>query len=199
MKNETQSPGRYCSSALFGAGCASIPTAYKPATPGRLDNAERNSMLELVLDTETPVIAIGEPILLNVTIRNVGPNRVWLPRQPTVLVSWIYPNGVHDNFLKELREEERLERHQLACLEPGQQISQRVEIRTYYFDRPGVTEFRALLHAGRNTNPDTETTWAGRLHSNSFGVQVERGEKESRRLSRREWHGRARPARAGRL
>ena len=165
---------------LLGAGCASMPQAYKPVTPGRLENSERSNGLEINLESETPVIAIGEPILLNITIRNVSPECVWLPRQPTVLVSWIYPNGIHDNFLKELRQEERLERHQLACLEPGQQISQRVEVRTYYFDRPGVTEFRALLHAGRNTNPHTESTWAGRLHSNSFGVQVERPAKKAK-------------------
>lgn len=166
--------------ALFGAGCASMPVPYKPATAGRMNNAEGDGALEIILDTETPVISIGDPIILTVTIRNVCPGRVWLPRQPTVLISWIYPDGVRDNFLKELREEERLELHQLVCLEPGQQISQRVEVRTYYFDRPGVTEFRALLHAARNTNPDTGPTWMGRLQSNSFGVLVERVKKKTR-------------------
>ncbi|MBU1909092.1 MAG: hypothetical protein KJ726_03505 [Verrucomicrobia bacterium] len=164
--------------ALFGAGCASMPAPYKPATEGRINNAERDVALEIRLDTETPVIAIGDPIFLIVTIRNVGPNRVWLPQQPTVLISWIYPDGIHDNFLKELREEERLAPHQLVCLEPNQQISQRVEVRTYYFDRLGVTEFRALLHTGRNTNPDTGPTWMGRLQSNSFGVRIERRTKK---------------------
>jgi hypothetical protein len=164
--------------ALFGAGCASIPPPYKPTTAGRLNNAEHDGILEICLDTETPVIAIGDPILLIVTIRNVGPDRVRLPNQPTVLISWIYPDGLRDNFLKELREEERLEHNQIVCLEPGQQISQRVAVRTYYFDRPGVAEFRALLHTGRNTNPDIGPIWMGHLQSNSFGVRIERAKKK---------------------
>ena len=171
--------------ALLGAGCASMPAPYKPKTSGRLDNAERDAVLEIVLDTETPVIAVGDPILLNVTIRNVGPDRVWLPRQPTVHISWIYPNGVNDNFLKELREEEYLDRHQLVCFEPGQHMSQRVEVRTWYFDRLGVTEFRALLHVGRNTNPNAEPIWTGQLQSNSFGVLVERAKKKDFRFRNR--------------
>ncbi|HOW96987.1 MAG TPA: hypothetical protein P5567_11780 [Kiritimatiellia bacterium] len=155
-----------------------MPERYKPATQGRLDNAEQDPALEIALKADTPVISIGEPLYLDVAIRNVSEERVWLPRQPTVLVSWIYPNGVHDNFLKEIREEEHLERSELVCLEPGQQIAQRVEIRTYYFDRPGITEFRARLYGARNTNPKTAETWTGRLQSNSFGVMVERAKKK---------------------
>ncbi|MBP7829516.1 MAG: hypothetical protein KA248_06325 [Kiritimatiellae bacterium] len=155
-----------------------MPERYKPATQGRLDNAENDPAIRVALKTDTPVIAIGEPLYLDLAIRNVGRERVWLPREPTVLVSWIYPNGVHDNFLKEIRDEEHFERGELVCLEPGQQIAQRVEIRTYYFDRPGITEFRARLYGIRNTNPKTEATWTGRLESNSFGVMVERAKKK---------------------
>lgn len=165
--------------AALGTGCASMPERYKPDTQGRIDNAEKDAALEILLKTDTAVVAIGEPLYLDVAIRNVSDERVWLPREPTVLVSWIYPNGVHDNFLKEIREENHLERGQLVCLEPGQQISQRVEIRTYYFDRPGITEFRARLYGARNTNPRTEPTWTGRLQSNSYGVMVERAKKKT--------------------
>ena len=164
--------------SLMGSGCASMPERYKPATQGRLDNAEEDPALVVMLKADTPAISIGEPLHLDVAIRNVSNERVWLPCEPTVLVSWIYPNGIHDNFLKEIRNEDHFDRGELVCLEPGQQIAQRVEIRTYYFDRPGITEFRARLYGTRNTNPKTDATWTGRLQSNSFGVMVERAKKK---------------------
>lgn len=165
---------------LWLVGCASVEPPYKPTTAGIVGSGDADPALQVTLEALTPSVEIGEPIVLRVTIRNISQQRVWLPGQPTVLITWIYPSGLNDSFFKDFQDEISLEPHQIICLNPGQQISQRVEVRTYYFDRPGIVEFRALLHVGHNINPATLQTWTGRLRSNAYGVIVTRPPRTNR-------------------
>ena len=159
------------------AGCGTIQPRYKPKLPGDLRNEQPDSLLAVTLETTTPKVRIGEEIFLTVRIRNIGDHGVWLPSQPIVLLSWIYPDGVRNNFLPNLPEEQYFERPNAIWLAPGEQIKQRVPVRTYYFMRAGITEFRALLHVGRNTNPDLSPCWRGELQSNAYGIIVEKGDR----------------------
>ena len=45
-------------------------------------------------------------------------------------------------------------------------------VETSYFDRPGITEFRAEINVAKNTNPEVEPFWSGRLLSNSYGLHM---------------------------
>ena len=158
--------------ALILAGCGTAGFTYVPAVVGPLDDQEATTTVDVRIETDSSVAVIGQPIVFRVLIRNISTRSFWLPRDPDLLFTWIYPNGRRDNFLREFREERYYSERDAVRLKPGEELVKYFTIRTWYFDRPGITEFRAVMHASRNTNPELLPFWNGEVQSNSFGIDV---------------------------
>jgi hypothetical protein len=158
--------------SLLLAGCATVPSRYIPNAVGSLNDADDSNILRISIDPENPEPSIGEPIVFQVSIKNISHLPLWVPRDPAIFFTWIYPDGRHDSFVYEPQREQFYTREDSVCLRPGQQFTKAVSIRTYYFERKGITEFRAYLRAGRNTNPKLMPFWNGELASNSYGVML---------------------------
>ena len=158
--------------SLLVAGCSTIPNRYIPNSVGSLNDADDSNILRISIDSESPELAIGEPIVFQVNIKNISKFPLWMPREPALFFTWIYPDGRHDSFVYEPQRDQFYTREDSVCLRPGQQVTKTVSIRTYYFERKGITEFRAFMRAGRNTNPALMPFWNGELASNSYGVML---------------------------
>jgi hypothetical protein len=163
--------------AALLAGCGTIPETYIPSTVGPLGEGDASREVKVVISTKSTLTFIGDPIIFQITLKNVGEEPIWVPREPDVLFIWTYPNGRHDNFLREFQEERFYSADDAVQLLPGQQIRKFVPIKTYFFERAGITEFRALVHASRNTNPNLSPFWQGKALSNAFGVLIENAKK----------------------
>lgn len=170
--------------AFAAAGCATAPKTYVPVTVGSLDDPETDGQLEVWISTSQESAFIGDPIFFTVTIRNAGTRAVWVPRNPDLLMTWIYPNGRRDNMLREFSRDQHYSTSEAVLLRAGQQMTKSVAVKTYYFPKTGITEFRAVLHAGRNTNPDLSPFWQGELQSNAYGIMVRSAKKNSRASER---------------
>lgn len=149
------------------AGCASFSPAplYVPRQAGNMGDGDSGAGVVVVLKPDRVSIHRGELLGLSVAIRNVGAEAIILPRKPDTLLTWIYPDGRHDNVVRDTAEVAGTE---LAKLEPGQEIVQHATIKTYYFNRSGITEFRAIVSAAGPAN-----CWTGRVASNGFGIMVD--------------------------
>lgn len=170
--------------AFAAAGCATTPKPYVPVTLGSLDDPETDGQLEVWISTSQEAAFIGDPIFFTVTIRNTGTRAVWVPRNPDLLMTWIYPNGRRDNMLREFSRDQHYSASEAVLLRAGQQMTKSVAVKTYYFPRTGITEFRAVLHAGRNTNSELSPFWQGELQSNAYGIMVRSAKKNSRASDR---------------
>ncbi len=155
-----------------------MPNAYIPTTVGSLGEPDPASEMKVSISSKNTLAFIGDLIVFQITLKNVSTESIWVPREPDVLLTWIYPNGRHDNFLREFQDERYYSTDDAVQLLPGQQITKFVPVKTYFFERAGVTEFRALVHASRNTNPQLAPFWQGRALSNAFGVLVESAKKK---------------------
>ena len=155
------------------SGCATVPTPYKPSTVGSLNDSQAKDALEVVIEPQCTHAIIGEPIRFAIRLRNVGTQAFWIPRDPDLMFMWVYPNWRRDNFLAEFDGERDYADREVTLLRPGAELSKQFTIKTYYFNREGVTEFRALVHASRNTNPSFTPFWHGKALSNAFGVMVQ--------------------------
>ena len=160
---------------VLHTGCASVPQAYRPQNvgPGRPAPSEKGLRVSISPDSEVAVK--GEPIQFSVEIENVSAGSLVVPRHPHVVFTWTYANGQRDNFLAEVPDEQFLAPSDVVRLEAGGTLRIKVPVKTYYFRRLGVTEFRAVVNAPRNTNPALGDVWQGRALSNRYGVLVTRG------------------------
>ncbi len=149
-----------------------METPYRPTRVGRIDAAPAEGPLEMQMVCAQDTITIGEPLYFTVIIRNTSDRPVWLPRNPPLIMAWVYPDGRRDNFLREYPDAQFFSTQNAVLLQPGQQMTRTVAVKTYYFPLPGITEFRALLDSPRNTNPELTPFWSGRLESNAYGVKV---------------------------
>jgi hypothetical protein len=107
-----------------------------------------------------------------VIIRNTALEPIWVPADIDVLFTWIYPNGGRDNFMREFQTERFYSKDEAVLLKPGHALVRKETIKTYYFHREGITEFRAVVHSGGNTNPELKPFWQGEIESNGYGVLV---------------------------
>ncbi len=164
----------YAIVGLLLAGCAGFQPPYIPAKIGSLQDGESADSLEITIKPTEDSIAIGEPIVFQIILRNVGTQSFWIPKDPTMLFTWVYPNGSHDNFLREFESERYYSEDEVVLLAPGDEIKKYFLIKTYYFSITGITEFRATIHAGKNTNPALNPFWYGKIRSNAYGITVHR-------------------------
>ena len=147
-------------------GCGTVQQAYKPDHLGNLSDDEMDSGIRITLSPDKYRARIGDPVTFKLVIQNVGTEPVWLPGDPELLLTWVYPDGRRDNLI---RGDKPLSDSVAVLLKPGQQRIEHSVVTTYYFDRSGIHEFRAILtaHAGQGQS------WAGRAISNGFGVFFE--------------------------
>lgn len=157
---------------LCAIGCASVPAPYKPSQAGAFGQSDPDPLLSVRLETETPRISIGDLIVIVVRVRNISNRLVWLPHEPTIQLVWIYPDGERDSSIRPISQCASLSASDLMALAPGEELVRRIPIRTWYFGRPGIVEFRAMLHAPQNLNPRAPASWHGQLWSNRYGIEV---------------------------
>ncbi len=127
--------------------------------------------LEVTLRPDKYRAVIGEPVSFDIAIRNAGTQPIAIPADPDLLLTWVYPDGRRDNLIQAERSKSEQE---WLVLKPGQQHVAHSVVTTYYFDRTGIHEFRAIVSAGASTPAKhQQLTWTGRAISNGFGVQFD--------------------------
>lgn len=168
MKIDLQRVAVGTASALLLAGCGTVKEAYKPDHLGSLADNESNSGIEVTLSPDKYRARIGDPVTFQVVIRNVGDTPVWFPADPDLLLTWVYPDGKRDNLIRGDRREAVAG---AVLLSPGQERVEHSVVTTYYFDRGGIHEFRAIVTA--DAGAAGKPTWHGRAVSNGFGVFFE--------------------------
>lgn len=157
---------------LILTGCASLPSEYRPQTMGRLNDAQPNAGLFLQLTAYDKISPIGKTIVFRVVVRNTGDHAFWMPRKPQQGFFWTYPNGRHDCYFFDREQACYFNKNECVLLQPGQELELSGMVETSYFDRPGITEFKAEVAVAQNTNPELTPFWSGRAFSNSFGIQL---------------------------
>ncbi len=159
---------------LFLSACSTVPSRYIPSTMGPVQGGEVVDDLECRIEPERETIVIGDVLLMTVVVRNNGTRSLWFPKKPDIVVMWVYPDGKRDNMVFEVPSARFFRKDQVVELKPGQQYKTQIPIKTYYFPKPGITEFQAFCNSPSNTNPEITPFWQGRVFSNSYGVQVEK-------------------------
>ena len=162
--------GMFLAGLVMLTGCASFEEAYIPHTLGVAGASPAKDGLRVVLTAPNDVSRLGDPLKLRVTLRNEGPEAVWLPVDPHLIMVWVYPNGRNDNMVVDPPHPRHFTQHNAMLLEPGAEVSEDLSVDTYYFPREGITEFRAVLRVPGSTNPDLKPFWVGRAVSNPFGI-----------------------------
>lgn len=163
--------------ALLTAGCGTVPRRYIPGQVGEIPSNDQSSPIEVLIVPNQEIVARGEVLYFTVIIRNRAPHPIWIPRNPHVVLTWIYPNGDRDNFLREFPSLEFFSEQTAVLLQPGQQMNRTIAVKTYYFPVTGITEFRATLHCPENTNPALKPFFSGQVGSNAYGILVRKTRK----------------------
>lgn len=153
---------------LLGSGCASIPAPYRPARVGMLPDANPVDGLVMTLQPDRTSARIGDLITFHIKIKNMGNRSVMIPTEPDILLTWIYPDGRCDNFVRDERSDAAP--LVLTPLAPGEERLYRSAVTTYYFPRSGVTEFRACFSVNRTGQVGDTVAWTGSMASNGYGV-----------------------------
>lgn len=167
---------RIVQTALIGAagiclsGCGTVHEAYKPEHLGNLADNASGSGIEITLNPDKYRARIGDPLTFEIVIRNVGDQPVLFPADADLLLTWVYPDGKRDNLI---RGDRKLPASEGTLLAPGQEKVEHSVVTTYYFDRGGIHEFRAILTADASASTGPRGAWRGRAISNGFGVFFE--------------------------
>jgi hypothetical protein len=172
LHNVRRSFAAAAAALLLSAGCGTIQQPYIPSTVGVIATEQSQGPIEVQIVSSQDTVTLGDPIYFTVIIRNTGERPLWLPRNPHVMLTWVYPNGRRDNFLREFAPEGYFSKQDSVLLHPGQQMLRTIAVKTYYFPHAGITEFRAVVHSPLNTNSELQPFWSGQAESNAFGVKV---------------------------
>lgn len=155
---------------VFGvAGCGSVKQSYKPSQLGNLGDHQPGGGIEVEIVPDKYRARIGDPLSFKVVIRNVSDQTILFPADPDLLLTWVYPDGRRDNLIRG----EKKGSPKAIALGPGESIVMNSVITTYYFDRTGIHEFRAVVRGEDVAMSPTSRVWAGRAVSNGFGVLFE--------------------------
>ncbi len=170
MKTGVITCGCLLSVALL-TGCGTVQQAYKPQQLGNLADNRTEMGIEILLRPDRERARIGDPLTFVVVIRNIGTEPVLFPRDPDLLMTWVYPDGKRDNLIRGARQGTP----EMIVLQPGQEHVAHSVVTTYYFDRGGIHEFRAIVYGEteRLAMNNTLSSWQGRAISNGFGVLFE--------------------------
>lgn len=154
--------------ALLAVGCGTVQPPYKPAQVGMLPDSSPVAGLVMTLQPDRTTAQIGDAINFNIKIKNMGTATVWLPKDPEICLMWTYPDGKCDNFVRD--DDSPTAPPALAPLAPGEERLFKSCVTTYYFDRRGVTEFRARVTVPNAVNTVGGLAWTGDMASNGYGV-----------------------------
>lgn len=163
------------------AGCATVKEAYYPRQLGAVSPPGVAGGIQISIAPESTFAIRGEPIRFQVEFENMSDGEVRVPRQPHILLVWTYSNGQRDNFLAEAPEERFYRPQDVVSLGPGGKLQVQVPVKTHYFPRLGITEFRAIVKSPRNTNPAVGEVWQGQALSNRYGILVTESRERTRR------------------
>ncbi len=150
-------------------GCGTVQQAYKPTHLGNLADHRDASGIEVTLSPDKYRARIGEPVTFKIVIRNVGSDPILFPADPDLLLTWVYPDGKRDNLIRG----DRKLSQKLIVLAPGEEHIAHSVVTTYYFDRGGIHEFRAIVRGEELAMKTERPAWQGRAVSNGFGVLFE--------------------------
>lgn len=153
--------------SLLLAACGTIPQPYHPTQVGMVDATHDIAGLSLTLRPDRTTAQIGDVITFDLILKNMGSDTLWLPSQPDILMTWTYPDGKCDNFIRD--DNAPAAPLALTPLAPGEERLFKSVVKTYYFDMRGVTEFRARVTVPPAARTD-HMAWAGDLASNGYGV-----------------------------
>jgi hypothetical protein len=156
----------------MAAGCSTVPDPYIPTKVGSFDARPGVNDLVVEIDTDRNLQPLGAPLTFVVTIRNTGSQAYWIPRKPLLLFYWIYPTGQRDNYVIDFPPERYYAKDEVFLLAPGQTYSVLEHIETYYFPKPGITEFKVMFYSANNTNREWTPFWHGKIFSNNYGVRL---------------------------
>jgi hypothetical protein len=154
--------------AALLSGCGTVRQAYKPEHLGNMADSRGMDGIEVVLSPDKYRARIGDPVTFRIAIRNVGTAPVLFPADPDLLVTWVYPDGKRDNLIRG----EKTTASKWLTLNPGEEHIAHSVVTTYYFDRGGIHEFRAIVSGDVAMNT-SRPSWQGRAVSNGFGVLFE--------------------------
>lgn len=149
---------------------------YVPKTLGTLGTPSgpggAAGPLEVRVEYEKTEAVLGPPITMTARIKNIGAEAIWIPKDPPVVFTWMYPSGQRDNFLISIPATKNYTEEDARQLKPGEEVVKRVDIKTQYFPRAGITEFGALLIVPKNTNTALAPFAEGKFKSSRFGVNM---------------------------
>ena len=154
--------------ALLAVGCGTVQPPYKPAQVGMLPDSSPVAGLVMSLQPDRTTAHIGDAINFHIKIKNMGNATVWLPKDPDIFLMWTYPDGKCDNFVRD--DYSPTAPLALAPLAPGEERLFKSCVTTYYFDRRGVTEFRARVSVPTTYAGNNSLAWTGDMASNGYGV-----------------------------
>jgi hypothetical protein len=157
---------------VFLSACSTVPDPYIPSHIGAKGASAPQNGLAVSITAHDDSVYIGDPVSFRVSIRNHSTNAVWVSRHPQMIFYWIYPNGLHDNYVREYPDEIHYRKSDVTLLPPKKQMVFEEVIDTFYFPKPGIVEFRAEYISSSNTNSDIKPFWKGTLLSNSYGVEI---------------------------
>jgi hypothetical protein len=158
--------------SLAAAGCGTVPEVYHPRTVGPVTDSQNCDGIVVKLAAHNNVIPLGRPAAFSVTVRNTSDRAIWLPKKPQQGFFWTYPNGRHDCYMIEREAARFFRKAECLLLQPGEELILPGLVETSYFNRPGITEFLAEIDVARNTNPELQPFWSGRVLSNGYGLQL---------------------------
>lgn len=147
-------------------GCGTVQDTYKPSHLGNLGDGESAKSIQVTLKPDKYRARKGDPVTFTVVIKNTGDQSVWFPRDPDLLLTWVYPDGRRDNLV---RSEEASGSKEEVLLKPGQDRIEHSVVTTYYFNRSGIHEFRAIVSSDTD-EAASKKSWTGRAVSNGFGI-----------------------------
>ena len=154
------------------AGCASVEDKYIPAKMGNLEDSQASGGIRMSLVPDHYQAKIGDLLTFSIVLKNVSEEPIWIPKQPDFLLTWVYPDGKRDNVIRNEETKHTYTKANAILLQPGQEKVYRSVITTYYFNREGITEFRALVSVDKPASKELSPFWNGYAESNGYGVYL---------------------------
>ena len=158
--------------AALLTGCATVDKAYIPSKMGNLEDSQASGGIRMSLVPDHYQAKIGDLLTFSIVLKNVSDAPIWIPKQPDFLLTWVYPDGKRDNIIRNPETNQTYTKANAILLQPGQEKTYRSVITTYYFNRAGITEFRALVSVDKPASKELSPFWNGYAESNGYGVYL---------------------------
>ena len=158
--------------AALLTGCATVEDKYIPAKMGNLEDSQASGGIRISLVPDHFKAKIGDLLTFSIVLKNESEEPIWIPKQPDFLLTWVYPDGKRDNVIRNPETNKMYTKVNAILLQPGQEKVYRSAVTTYYFNREGITEFRALVSVDKPASKELKPFWNGYAESNGYGVYL---------------------------